>query len=191
MPDTTSSPPVVYRKLTRLHRGFGLMSQLWLGADHLLHLTSSGYTETYRRCYLREIQSLLIVHTPRRTYIAIILAVLMWIIAMIMLMNGSGWGGYGILTAVFVPFFLWNYLLGAGCRVVVITAVQPERVPSLSRLPKTRRIIAELKPLIEAAQAELTVPPVEEPVGETRAAAAPAEIPPLLPPPLPPPLPST
>ena len=185
MADTTSSPAIVYRKLTGLHRGFGVMSQLWLGGDHLLHLTSTGYTETYRRCYLRDIQSMLIVHTARRTYLAIILVVLMWIIAMVMLVKGSGWGGYAILTAAFFPFFLWNYFLGAGCRVVVITAVQQERVPSLSRLPKTRRIIAELKPLIEAAQVELMAPPLEEPMVEASAATIPVEIPPLLPPPLP------
>ncbi|MEO6994977.1 MAG: hypothetical protein ABI273_15320 [Lacunisphaera sp.] len=191
MAASTSSPSIFYRKLTRLHRGFGVMSQLWLGGDHLLHLTSTGYTETYRRCYLREIQSLLIVHTGRRTYIAIVLAVLMGIIWMIMLMEWSGWRGYAILTAAFLPFFLWNHLLGEGCRVVVITATQQERIPSLSRLPKTRRIIAELKPLIEAAQAELTAPPLEEPVVEAMVAAAPVGNPPLLPPPLPPPLPST
>ncbi len=191
MPATTSSPSTVYRRLTRLHRGFGVMSQLWLGGDHLLHLTSTGYTETYRRCYLREIQSMLIVHTGRRTYIALTLSVLALIIAVIMRQAGSGFIGYSILSGAFIPLFLWNHLLGTGCRVVVITAVQQERVPSLSRLPKTRRIIAELKPLIEAAQAELTMPPVEEAVVEASAAPAPVEIPPLLPPPLPPPLPST
>ncbi|HEY4249521.1 MAG TPA: hypothetical protein VGM64_22045 [Lacunisphaera sp.] len=191
MAATITSPLIVYRKLTGLHRGFGMMSQLWLGGDHLLHLTSTGYTETYRRCYLREIQSLLIVHTARRTYIAIILAVLMWIIGMIMLMKGSGWVGYAILAAAFAPFFVWNYLLGTGCRVVMITAVQQERVASLCRLPKTRRVITELKPLIEAAQVELTMPPLEESVVEASAAPLPVKIPPLLPPPLPPPLPST
>jgi hypothetical protein len=191
MADPNPAPAIVYRKLTGLHRGLGMMSQLWLGGDHLLHLTSTGYTETYRRCYLREIQSMLIVHTARRTYIAIVLAVLMWIIAMIMLTAGSGWVGFAILAAAFAPFFLWNHLLGAGCRVVVITAVQQEKVPSLSRLPKTRRIIAELKPLIETAQAGLIVGPVEEAVIETSATPAPVEIPPHLPPPLPPPLPST
>ena len=165
MPAIPSNPPIVYRKLTRMHRGLGLMSQLWLAEDHLLHVTSTGYTENYRRCYLRDIQSILIVHTARRTYNAAMLALLVIGAAAIMSMAGSGLTGYLILSVILGVFFLWNHLLGAGCRVVVVTAVQQEKISAFCRLPKTRRIIAELKPLIEAAQADFgaaqaALPPV-------------------------------
>jgi len=189
MTDQTAIPPPVYRKLTRLHRGVGTMSRLWLGPDHLLHVNSTGYTENYRRCYLRDIQSMLIVHTGRRTYIALILAVLMGIVALILRYNFSGWTGYAILAGVFLPLFLWNHLLGAGCRVVVITAVQQERIPSLCRLPKTRRVVAELTPLIEAAQAELGSPGQPEATAATEPPLVPSvKAAMVLPPPLPPPL---
>jgi hypothetical protein len=180
-----SAPPIKYRKLTRMHRGFGLMSQLWLGGDHLLHVTSTGYTESYRRCYLRDIQTMLIVHTGRRTYLALTLLVLLLIVGSIMNAAGSGAVGYSVLGVIFGALFLWNHLRGAGCRVVVITAVQQEKVPSLSRLPKTRRIIGELKPLIEAAQTEFGATGEPLPAAET----VPAPTGSLLPPPLPPPLP--
>lgn len=185
MSAATTPPPPLYRKLTSMHRGVGLMSQLWLGSDHLLHVTSTGYTENYRRCYLRDIQSMLIVHTGRRSYIGIALSVVVLIVAVIMRSAGSGVVGYVIMAGVFLPFFIWNHLLGSGCRVVVITSTQQEKVPSLSRLPKTRRIMAELKPLIEAAQADLSSAPEEAGV-RGAPAAAPVQTGSSLPPPLPP-----
>ena len=157
------------------------MSQLWLGDDHLLHVTSTGYTENYRRSYLRDIHSMLIVHTARRTYIAVMLVLLMIGAAAIMSMADSGWVGYSVLGGIFSIFFIWNHLRGEGCRVVVITAVQQEKIPSLSRLPKTRKVIAELKPLIEAAQADFISVPSAPPV---------IDPPPLVDSSLPPPLPS-
>ena len=165
------------------------MTQLWLGSDHLLHVTSTGYTENYRRCYLRDIQTMLIVHTSSRTYIALTLFALAAIPAIILTANGGGPMGYGIVVAVALPFFIWNHLLGEGCRVVVVTAVQQEKVPSLSRLPKTRRVLAELKVLIEAAQADLglvTVGPATE--GDASAEVIPilTRAGPSVPPPLPP-----
>lgn len=179
----TPKLPPAYRKLTRMHRGIGAMSQLWLGGDHLLQVMSTGYTESYRRFYLRDIQSLLIVHTARRTYLAVTLSVLVLIVALILNSAGGGLAGFAILAGVFFPFFLWNHLLGAGCRVVIITAVQQENVPSLSRLPKTRRILRELKPLIETAQADLVS---ASPAAADGAGAAAAGTTPALPPPLPP-----
>ena len=93
------------------------------------------------------------------------------------------------MVVVAVPFFIWNHLLGEGCRVVMVTAVQQEKVPSLSRLPKTRRVLAELKGLIEAAQADLgrePAGPVAEVEASAEAALIRARAGSSLPPPLPP-----
>jgi len=178
----SASPATPYRKLTRVHRTVGLLSQLWLGPDHLLHVQSTGYTESYRRFYLRDIQCLLIVHTARRTYLALTLVILFFVVAAIMAGVGSGTGGYVILAVVFLPFFLWNHLLGPGCRAVLVTAVHQENIAALSRLPKTRRIVAELKALIEAAQVDLAAEPV--PAAPVASAGDGGTVPPL-PPPLP------
>ena len=147
--------PPVYRKLTGIHRGVGLLSQLWLGADHLLNVTSTGYTESYRRFYLRDIQAMMIVHTGRRTYIACALLLLCLLGVFIVIAADGGWPAAGVVALCFLPFFLWNQLRGPGCRVIIISAVQQENIPALSRLPKTRRVLAELKPRIEQAQAGL------------------------------------
>ena len=184
MPDFPRNPPT-YRKLTRVHRGIGLMTQLWLGRDHLLHVTSTGYTESYRRFYLRDIQTLLIVHTARRTYFAVTLVVLLMVVGAIVHAAGGGWLGLGITAGLVSPLFVWNHLLGAGCRVVLFSAVQQENVPSLSRLPKTRRVLGELTWLIEAAQANLGATPAGPIAGvpvQSDAGSAPS---------LPPPLPSS
>jgi hypothetical protein len=187
---TGNSTDVPYRKLTRLHRGIGLMTQVWLGPDHLLHVTSTGYTENYRRFYLRDIQAMQIVHTARRTIIAVVLAALLLLVVIIVTEANGGWVGCSVAATIFLPFLMWNHLIGQGCRVVVVSAVQQETMRSFSRLPKTRRLLAELKPLIEAAQAGLNSVKVA-PVAVDSPAPAPLS-PPLLPtapPPLPPPLP--
>lgn len=151
-----AAPKSPYRKLTRMSRGIGLMTQLWLGPDHLLQVQSTGYTETYQRFYLRDIQALQVVHGDRRLYYGLTFAGIGLIASLIALAAEGEWPVFAIIWGVLLPLLLWNHLLGPGCRVVIITAVQQERIPSLSRLPKTRRVLTELKPLIEAAQSDLT-----------------------------------
>jgi hypothetical protein len=184
------TPAPAYRKLTRLKRGLGVLTQLWLGADHLLYVNSNGYTETYRRFYFRDIQSLLIVHTARRTYYATALLVVLLFLVMIVNVNGGGIPAFMVIVGIFAALLAWNHLLGAGCRVVIVTAVQQENIRCLSRLPKTRRVLREIQPLIEAAQIEHLNPPA--PATPLAPPAVPGEMPPLLspaslPPPLPPP----
>ena len=54
-----------YRRLTRGRTrpgfavAFGGRCSLWLGRDHLLRIDSSGYTESYRRFFLRDIQAVM------------------------------------------------------------------------------------------------------------------------------------
>ena len=65
-------PEKEYQRLTRARSrsAFGVVSMsrssLWLGKDHLLCVDSSGYTETYKRFYFRDIQAVTLVATKRR-----------------------------------------------------------------------------------------------------------------------------
>jgi len=180
--------PPVYRKLTGVNRSLGFLSQLWLGPDHLLHVHSTGYTETYRRFYLRDIQAMLIIHTGMRLYINLTLGGLAFFVMLISHALDGQWFADGVIAAVFLPLILWNTLLGPGSRVILVTAVQQEKIPALARLRRTRRVLARITPLIQAAQADLVPVPVSAPVGpEIPAPAAPprpANVPPPLPPPL-------
>ncbi|HWI55617.1 MAG TPA: hypothetical protein VNZ22_00220, partial [Bacillota bacterium] len=61
-----------YERLTRAYprSGFAVAvaarSSLWLGPDHLLCIETTGYTETYKRFYFRDIQAVLIRQTKRQ-----------------------------------------------------------------------------------------------------------------------------
>jgi hypothetical protein len=78
-----------------------------------------------------------------------------------------------VFTLIFAVPLLINNLRGPTCACTLRTAVQTEELPSLCRLPKTRRILNLLRPLIAQAQGQLA--PEEIPArlqkGKTAAAA--------------------
>ncbi len=184
MADSTAATPV-YRKLTPMKRGLGALSQLCLAPDHLLHISSTGYSETYRRFFLRDIQALLIVHTARRVLYASAIVIVGLIALMIVHNLDGGPTGMSIVGGIAIALLVWNHLRGGGCRVVVITAVQQENIDALCRLPRTHKVLAELRPLIEAAQADLAVAGAEPASVSADAGLSTPPIPPPLPPPLP------
>jgi hypothetical protein len=160
----------LYTRLTRNTAGVGSYSSLWLAADHVMIVRSTGYQESYARLQLRDFKALFLVTTDRRMW---------WSLA---------WGAFavpGILVAVvsaiqrqpplFSAFFavlgvaglIGNHLLGPGCKAYVMTGVQTAELPALVRIKKARRVITRLQPLIQQAQADL--------------AAAPAVVPPTAP----------
>jgi len=139
-------------------------SGLWLGKDHLLCVDSSGYTETYKRFYFRDIQAIVIRATNRR-------AIWNWIwgvptnIFLLLLLGSLPYTGsagpnsnlgeivcFAFLTSVFALALLINSLLGRACVCQLRTAVQIEELPSLNRLRRARKVLNRLRPLITAAQ---------------------------------------
>jgi hypothetical protein len=128
-------------------------SRLYLGPDHLLLVTSSGYSESYRRFYLRDIQAITVRKTVRGQVWNSILAFLT-LLAVIIAFQLSGaamfiWSGIaGILLALLAV----NFGRGPTCLCQIRTAVQIRPLPPLNRLRRARRVIAQLRPLIVAAQ---------------------------------------
>ena len=158
-----------YQRLTRSRaRGgfsvaFQSRSALWLGKDHLLCVDTTGYTETYKRFYFRDIQALTIRATSRR-------GIWNWVLAIPTGLCVIGWSYYFLtesapslaavisallVTLVFALPLLFNNLLGPACATQLRTAVQTEDLPSLCRLRQTRRILDRLRPLIAQAQGSL------------------------------------
>ncbi|HVU17999.1 MAG TPA: hypothetical protein VHD32_13820 [Candidatus Didemnitutus sp.] len=165
-------------------------SQLWKADDHLLLVRTIGWTESYRRFYFRDIQAILVVHTNRRIYWNLGLLGGAFIVVILVHAGGGQWLSDAIIAAVFLPLLIRNNLAGPGCRTVLTTAVQDEKIPCLRRLRKTRRVIEEIRPLIRGAQADLagdSVPPVT-PVPATPPPGPVSENPP--PPEIPPPVPT-
>lgn len=168
-----------YSRLTRSRSGLGTYTSLWLGPDHLLLATSTGFAESYQRFYFRDIQCFAVADSIRSKVINIILGSLLGFIGLIALLHtlyGNGvLAAYLFLLLPFVIVLVWNLVLGRTCRVTLMSGVQSVVLPPLSRFNRTRRVFAKIVPLIEAAQSAL-VPPtiVSSPSPE------PASVPPTL-----------
>ena len=136
--------------------------QLWLGADHLLHLSWTNFSESYKRFYLKDIQTIVLSRTMTGRIINIVLGILLLISALLCwpLALGSGITTQVIVFGTFAPVFAillgWNSLFGPTCRCCLHTAVQVEELPSLGRLRSARKTFAILQLAVEAAQGTLT-----------------------------------
>ncbi len=150
-----------YQRLTRsrARTAFGIIStarsSLWLGDDHLLVIDTSGFTETYKRFYLRDIQAFQLRQTSRWIHWAVVWGGL-----------ASLWGAWAILLVEVRYLFAGlagGFLLvlalhlagGPSCVCHLRTAVQTEELPSLNRVRRARKILARLRSLIEGVQGQL------------------------------------
>ena len=157
-----------YKRLTR-ERGpaqFSIAamtrSSLWLGDDHLLLVECTGYSETYKRFSFRDIQAFTIRKTKARMVWNWVWVLLLSLSGLIIAVASSDWFDTGTIIASGIVLFLFgtplllNTLFGPTCAVEIRTAVQTESLPSLCRVRKTQRIMNQLRPLISAAQGQLT-----------------------------------
>jgi hypothetical protein len=165
-------PAPLYTRLTKRSASVATYSSLWLAADHLLVVTSTGYTEEYRRLRLADIKGFFVTKSDWRLAWGI-----PWGIAVVFSAGGIAntliSGGTPLWSVLFFGLSLgvlaWNHLLGPGCSVFVVTGVQTVKLPSLYRRPKARKVLAKLEPLIAAAQADLA--PSRSETAETAGAA--------------------
>ena len=137
-------------------------SSLWLGSDHLLFVESTGYSESYKRFYFRDIQAVTVRATQARLVWNLILIPIVLIClaccdypALI-----AGTIGPGTVIALIFAFvlgipLLLNNLFGPTCACQIRTAVQTEDLPSLRRVRQTRKILRRIEPLIAEAQGQL------------------------------------
>jgi hypothetical protein len=151
-----------YRRLTRAKSRslFGVVStarsSLWLGKDHLLQIDASGYSESYKRFYFRDIQALVFCRTDAWLYRSVVFVALASLFALIAIFGGGpvlGWI-FGVIAGLFGLFVLLELLAGPSAKAYLRTAVQTEALISLSRLRRARYVSEMLHPLIIAAQGE-------------------------------------
>jgi hypothetical protein len=154
-----------YQRLTRSRprASFGVISTsrscLWLGEDHLLAIDTSGYTETYKRFYFRDIQAFVLRQSRHWIVWGVVFGVLASAFGLFAIVNPIGealarWI-LGCVAAVFLMALLLDLAAGPSCVCHVRTAVQTEELPSLNRLRRARRVLHRLRPLIVAAQGQL------------------------------------
>jgi hypothetical protein len=177
-----------YQRLTRASaRGIfavAVMSRtsLWLGEDHLLFVESSGYTEKYKRFYFRDIQTLMVQHTPIGHTLNILFAIFL-VLTMIfgLLAQNTGWRiFFFIFVGIFGLALVINLFKGQTCNCFLRTAVQIEELPPLRRVRRAQKIFARIHPLIAAAQggelsAEMISAQMHEPASSAAADATVSE----------------
>src|SRR5215472_27690 len=84
-----------YYRLTlrRARTTYGLVStsraSLWMGKDHLLCMDYSGFTETYKRFYFRDIQAVIVRKTIEWHVISVVLALIVGFLALMAVVGNS------------------------------------------------------------------------------------------------------
>ncbi|MGA9875475.1 MAG: hypothetical protein WBQ21_06680, partial [Solirubrobacteraceae bacterium] len=148
------------------------------GDDHLLFVENSGFTETYKRFYFRDIQAITIRRTTARRLWNWFLGggcVVCLIFCDFKMLSAGHPGAGTIVLLVFAALLgiplLINNLLGSTCAGQLRTAVQVEELPSLCRLRQTRKVLDKIRPLIVATQGQLTAEEVSARMQETVADA--------------------
>jgi len=153
-------PPKPYRRLPGSASNAMEHLRLYLAADHLLLVASTGFTESYKRFFFRDIQS---IRLKRTSPGMIVSGVLGFFIAVFGLIGASVGGVAQIvmfsIAGLILGLMALNIALGPTCVCEIQTAVQTRRIPPLGRLRRARKVIAQIKPLIESAQE--TVAPAE------------------------------
>ena len=172
---------IPYRRLPGT--GFGAFERikLYRGPDHLLLVASSGYSESYKRFYFRDIQAF-IVHRTKvgmiwNLVLSLVSAPSLLFATALLTRLGAGDLGPGIfwaITAVLagVPLLI-NIVRGPTSRCHIRTAVQTRSLPSLNRLRRAQKVIAQLRPFIEAAQEPMSSAELTQRIEETRRGSAP------------------
>jgi hypothetical protein len=162
--------PRIYERLTRPATSVGSYRTLWFAKDHLLLVSSTGYSENYQRIQFSDIKGFFVIPSDRRLYWNFpwfIFALFSGVFLSNTLYSGRAPYVSGTILAFSLIFIAWNTILGPSCIAYVVTGVQTAQLPSLVRRRKTRKVLARLQPLIAAMQADMAAPsapiPVEAP----------------------------
>ena len=151
--------------------------RLFVGSDHLLLVITSGYVELSKRFNFRDIQSIIIQESPVRLIWNWVLGFGFAASALFLVIAWSDFPsrmlGVGFTALFSIPLII-NNARGPTCACHVQSAVQRERLYSLSRTRKARRFLDKVTPRLLEAQAgspEASVVPVQTeqpPIESTR-----------------------
>lgn len=131
--------------------------RLYQGSDHLLQLSSTGFSEAYKRFYFRDVQAILIQKTHAGKFVNGFWGLFLFIFGL----SASGMaGGAAIAMWSIAAFFgvclLANTLAGPTCACYIRSAVQTERLTPLTRIRTARRLLKRIRPLIAEQQGSLS-----------------------------------
>lgn len=146
-----------YERLARSRRGLGKWYSLWLGDDHLLAVESTGYSEEYKRYYLKDIQAVV---TRRSAWGNVVNALCGLLLALSLFAVYAGYNGgptpeafiAGVFAGLFLILLLWNLFRGPTCRCHVRLPLGIEEFEALDRLRNVKKVLTRLQPLIGQLQ---------------------------------------
>jgi len=148
-----------YRRLKLGGRGWLGQSSYWLGPNHLLVVEVANYVERYRRFYFRDVQAIIVQHSPVRLGWNIGFGAFAFLALAGLLSSGlSATRDTVILSAwliallCFSACLITNTLRGPSCSVHLRTAVQTQKLPGVGRWRKADALVAALSPSINAVQ---------------------------------------
>lgn len=133
----------------------------WMGPDHLLIVESTGFSETYKRFYYRDIQAVTILKTRKALIVnsvlfALITGLTVWGIHLypghLSPVSVFLW----IISGVMGIYLIFNLPQGASCQVWIHTRVQKEKIRSLFGTRVAKKALRRLVPAIEQAQGRLS-----------------------------------
>jgi hypothetical protein len=136
----------------------GSLCTMWMARDHLLLVARTGYTETYKRFYFRDIQAVIIRQTPT----AFLWNILLGIVALCFFLAALLTPPAGVIARIvcswigglFVFLVLLNLWLGSTCVTQIKTAVQTEELAAWNRMRAARKGLAMIRPRLLEAQGE-------------------------------------
>ncbi|MBI9076892.1 MAG: hypothetical protein JEZ02_15905 [Desulfatibacillum sp.] len=139
-----------YKKVRGMGRHLAGYSQLWMGPDHLLSVTTHFVEEQYKRFFYKDIQAIII----KPTITGIIWLVIALLIALFSLWGILFFDIYGLLwillpTAFFIAFMIFQK---GTCKCWIKTSAQCEALPSVKYRRRARKLIEKVRPFIESAQ---------------------------------------
>jgi hypothetical protein len=131
--------------------------RLYQGADHLLQIASTGYSESYRRFYFRDIQAITIQKSNLGKILNGIFGFLIAVFGLPAFDMSLGPAiGMWSIAGFFALLLISNIILGPTCVCYVRTAVQTERLNAVTRIGTACRLLRRIRPLIEAVQGPLS-----------------------------------
>ncbi len=152
------SGPAAYRRLPGKGRTPVSWHTLWLGDDHLLAVHATGYHETYRRYYFKDIQAIVTRRTARGRNWSFGMALLVLFVTAAALTCDPG-GARTAWVVVDVPIVLAltvNLLLGPTCICHLQMPLSRHELPSVTRLRTARRVMERVRPAIDRVQGVMT-----------------------------------
>jgi len=172
-PDTITNPPPLpplqYRRVKSQNGGLLSTASLWLADDHVLQISSWGVQENYQRVYFRDLKAVLVTESSKRDLLlfggATSVIFFGFLASVVTLLQTPGFGAWFLwfITLASLATAIIAQWRGRRCKVYAVTGLQTIYWRSLARQWQVDNLLAQLRPLIEAAQATLPKPEQPQP----------------------------